>query len=95
MSNIQEKEWTESVLNSMRGASRVQPNPAILDRIKADLSLAKVQQLSPMKKIILIAAAMAILIININALNILNKNQSNSEDKPELYSYNLITDYKI
>ena len=95
MSNIQEKEWTESVLNSMRGATRAQPNPAVLDRIKADLSLTKVQQLSPMKKIMLIAAAIAILLINMNALNILNKNQSNLEDKPELYSYTIITDYKI
>ncbi len=75
MSNIQEKEWTESVLSSMRGASRVQPNPAILDRIKADLSLAKVQQVSTVKKIKLIAAAIGILLINMNALNTLNKNQ--------------------
>lgn len=95
MSNKDQKERTESILNSMRGASRAVPNPAILDRIKAELTTAQMIEISPMKKLMMVAAAIAILAVNINALRIINNEQSDQEEETELYSYTLISDYKI
>ena len=95
MNNKEQKEWSESVLNSMRGAKRIQPNPAILDKIKAELSLATIKPLSPVKKMMLIAAAVIILLINTYALNILVNNESDSKYDSELYSYTLISEFKI
>jgi len=95
MSNKNQKERTESILNSMKGASRAVPNPTILDRIKAELTTAQMIEMSPMKKLMMVAAAIAILAVNINALRIINNEQSDQEEETELYSYTLISDYKI
>jgi len=74
--NKKKSNWVEEVIHSMEGSQKAQPRPEVLAKIQGKLSPLG-SALVPVKQWRKYAAAAAvILLINISALMIINKNEN-------------------
>lgn len=90
-------DWTEEVLQSMKGSHRAKPGPDLFLKIKNQIKIDEAKVISIAQWKWAAAVAVMILFINITALVVYNRSETITEDYAVINTYGepLLTTYQI